>query len=185
MFQLPEGYTEAKKINFQKDKKLSILANVGAFVIAIVMVALALPSHPLLIPTDVPFLKVVGAFVVALVLYIVLHEVTHGVCFRIFSGKWGNFGYTGLYAYAGSEAYYYIWQYLIIGLAPVVLFGVIFFVLNMVLPPAAFWFVYLLQITNISGAAGDFYTTVISLRMPKDTLVQDSGLDMTFYNKTK
>ena len=44
--------------------------------------------------------------------------------------------------------------------------------------------VWLWQLVNISGAAGDFYCTCRILRAPRDTLVQDTGTAMTFYRKT-
>ena len=35
--------------------------------------------------------------------------------------------------------------------------------------------------TNVSGAAGDFYIAWKAARMPAGVLVQDTGLEMTFY----
>ena len=47
-------------------------------------------------------------------------------------------------------------------------------------PPQLFWGVYLIQASNIAGAAGDLYTTVILCRMPKEVLVYDFGASMFF-----
>ena len=41
---------------------------------------------------------------------------------------------------------------------------------------------YFIQITNISGGAGDLYVTFKFSRMPSDILVQDSGVGMTVYS---
>lgn len=38
--------------------------------------------------------------------YLVLHELVHGVLIWFFSGRMAHFGFSGLYAYAGSEAYF-------------------------------------------------------------------------------
>jgi hypothetical protein len=88
-----------------------------------------------------------------------------------------------MYAYAGSEAYFNKKSYIIIALAPVVIWGAVLGVLCAVLPQSWFWVVYLIQIGNISGAAGDFYVTFKFLKLPKDILVNDTGVAMTVYTK--
>ena len=47
-----------------------------------------------------------GVLLVNMVLYLVLHELVHGICMRAFSGIRPHYGFTGLYAYAGSTAYF-------------------------------------------------------------------------------
>ena len=88
------------------------------------------------------------------------------------------------YAYAGSDAYFTRPAYVAIALAPVVVWGIVFAVLAACLPREWFPAVWLWQLVNISGAAGDFYCTCRILRAPRDTLVQDTGTAMTFYRKT-
>ena len=41
-----------------------------------------------------------------------------------------------------------------------------------------------LQIGNLSGAAGDLFVTVKFAGMPKDILVQDSGVSMAVYSRS-
>jgi len=115
--------------------------------------------------------------------YIFFHEFIHGIFIKKYSGEKAKYGFTGLYAYAGSNAYFCKRQYLIIALAPVVLFGGVFLMLNVFLPPQWFWFVYLLQMINISSAAGDLYVTYITCRVPADVLIRDKGLEMIFYSR--
>ena len=94
-----------------------------------------------------------------------------------------KYGFTGLYAFAGSEDYYNKKAYIFIALAPVVLWGVVLAVINPFVPVEWFWIVYLVQIMNLSGAAGDLFVTIKFSRMPRDILVQDSGLGMTVFSK--
>ena len=115
--------------------------------------------------------------------YIVLHELVHGVFMKCFSGIKPKYGFTLMYAYAGSSAYFNKKSYIIIALAPVVIWGAVLGVLCAVLPQSWFWVVYLIQIGNISGAAGDFYVTFKFLKLPKDILVNDTGVAMTVYTK--
>lgn len=115
--------------------------------------------------------------------YVVLHELVHGVCMKYFSGAPVRYGFTGLYAYAGSEAYFTKKRYFIIALAPVAVWGVVLLALCMLVPAPWFWTVYLIQIGNIAGAAGDFYVVWRFAAMPPDILVRDAGVDMTVYSR--
>ena len=101
---------------------------------------------------------------------------------RLFCELKPRFGFTGLYAYAGSDAYYAKTPYIIIALAPVVIWGAVLLLLN-ILFPTYFWAIYFIQITNISGAAGDFYVTLKFTRLPSDILVRDTGVSMTVYGR--
>lgn len=73
--------------------------------------------------------------------------------------------------------------YIFIALAPVVLWGIVLAVINAFVPEAWFWVVYLLQVINLSGAAGDLFVTVKFSRFPKDILVRDYGVGMTVYSE--
>lgn len=188
--ELPAGYREIFSVNLQKDKKAALWLNIAA---GVIMIAMIVPMT-CVVPLDTLFDMSEGmgiyalrfvALIVAVVAYIVAHEAVHGIVMKLLGTKKVKFGFTGLYAFAGSEEYYGKRAYILIALAPVVVFGVIFGVLCAVVPPVWFWVVYTLQIFNISGAAGDFYVTIRFARMPKDILVQDSGVGMTVYSASE
>ena len=86
--------------------------------------------------------------------YLILHELVHGITMKACGTKKVRYGFTGLYCYAGSEDYYGKKSYLIIALAPVVLFFFLLIPINLIVPREWFWVVYFLQIGNLSGAAG-------------------------------
>jgi len=88
-----------------------------------------------------------------------------------------------MYAFAGSNDYYAKKPYIFIALAPVVLWGVVIALVNPFVSAYWFWVVYLLQVINLSGAAGDLFVTVKFSRLPKDILVKDHGVGMTVYSK--
>lgn len=67
-----------------------------------------------------------------------------------------RYGFTGLYAYAGSEAYFTKKRYFIIALAPVAVWGVVLLALCMLVPAPWFWTVYLIQIGNIAARPETF-----------------------------
>lgn len=185
---LPDGYSEAYEIDLQKNKRQALIVNVGALVIMLVMVVVALIFEPIEIDffdTDslLSFLLNLGIAFLGIIIYIVLHELTHGVFMRGFSGERVKYGFTGMYAYAGSDAYFPVLPYIIIALAPVVIWGIVLLLLNIFLPTSVFWGVYFIQVQNISGAAGDLYVTVRFLREKRDILIQDSGVSMKVYSK--
>ena len=185
---LPEGYQEIYSVDLKKDKKAAVIVNAAAIVIAVL---LCVPMHFYIpITTLYDMQSGLGAYImrfVALFLlmiaYMVLHELVHGVAMKICGTKKVKYGINGLYAFAGSADYYGKKAYIFIALAPVVLWGIVLAVINAFVPEAWFWVVYLLQVINLSGAAGDLFVTVKFSRFPKDILVKDYGVGMTVYSE--
>ena len=188
--QLPDGYREIYAIDLQKNKKLALLVNGLAIAIAVL---LAVPAHfAVSIDTLFDMSRGYGAYflrfgvlMVSIVAYMVLHELVHGVAMKLCGTKRVKYGFTGMYAFAGSEDYYGKASYIFIALAPVVLWGVVLLVLQFFVPTSWFWVVYLVQISNLSGAAGDYFVTLRFSRLPKDILVQDYGVGMKVYSRTE
>ena len=185
---LPDGYAEIFSVDLQRDKKISLLVNMLALLIAVVIIV---PVHMYVIPIHSLFDMSAGmtayivrfiVLIIGMILYMILHELVHGITMKLFGTKKVKYGFTGLYAYAGSKDYYDKTSYIIIALAPVLVWGIILAVINLFVPYEWFWVVYMIQMINISGAAGDMYVTVKFSRMPKDILVQDYGVGMTVYS---
>ena len=185
---LPDDYREIYSIDLQKDKKMSVIVNGLAIVIAAL---LAIPMN-FVVPFYTMFnlengtkdmLIKYGVLIALMITYIILHEIVHGIAMRICGTKKVKYGFTGLYAFAGSKDFYDIKSYIFIALAPVVLWGVILGVVNLFVPIGWFWVVYLIQIVNLSGAAGDLFVTIKFSRLPKDILVQDYGVGMKVFSK--
>ncbi len=185
---LPEGYQEAFSIDLQKDKKLALLINVLALVIAALLVVPALYIVPIdtLFDTSVSMGLYIAKFAVLLVgmiAYIILHELVHGITMKRFGAKRVKYGYTGLYAYAGSDEFFDKKSYLTVALAPVVFWGIVLLMIQLFVPTDWFWVVWIIQVSNLSGAAGDAYVTWRFSRLPADILVSDRGVGMTVYEK--
>ncbi len=186
--ELPQGYAEILSVDLQRNKRLAVLVNVAAILIG---VALGVAGHffvsigALFDMSDgiIPYLIRFAVLAAASLLYIILHELVHGITMRLFGCPKVKYGFTGVYAFAGSDCYYGKWPYLAIALAPVILWGVILGIACACLSPAWFWVAYIVQIQNLSGAAGDLYVTAKFLRLPRDILVRDAGVSMTVYEK--
>lgn len=185
--ELPEGYREILRIDLQKDKKLMLLVNGLAAVIMLAMLVVAFCVVPF--STMIDFINVSNTYIRLLVmlalllLYVVLHEVVHGIVMRRFCSAKVKFGFTGTYAFAGSQGYYCRKHYTIIALAPIVVWGIVLLIANFFVSEPWFYVVYFVQAANISGAAGDLYVSWKMSKLPKDILVQDSGVSMTVYSK--
>jgi len=185
---LPKDYTKSFVIDLQKDRKKALLVNGIALLIGAAVAGMGLVAVPIQTLFDMRdgiwvYLLRFLVLLVGLIAYIVLHEVVHGIFMRHFSGVKPHYGFTGMYAYAGSDAYFDKQSYIIIALAPIVIWGIVLGVLCAVVSPVWFWPVYFIQIANLSGAAGDLYVTVLFSRLPDDILIQDSGVSMTVYQK--
>lgn len=183
---LPEDYGEIYSLNLQKDKRAAIIVNLLALAIAAVMAV----SMNFFVPVTsffdmsggiVRYFLRLAALIVLMVLYMVLHEMVHGIAMKLCGTKRVKYGFTGLYAFAGSEDYYDKKSYIFIALAPIVLWGTVLAAVNFFVPTEWFWIVYMIQLINISGAAGDLFAAVKFSRMPKNILIQDSGVSMRVF----
>lgn len=184
---LPENYKKIFSINLQTDKKKAFLINGLALIISAVMAVPMLFYKSITSLFDmsqglIAYTTRFAVLLVSLIAYIILHELVHGITMKLCGTKKVKYGFTGLYAFAGSEDYYDKKSYIAIALAPVIVWGIIIAIINIFVQDSYFWVVYLLQIMNISGAAGDFYVTARFSKMPKDILVKDSGVGMTVYS---
>lgn len=183
---LPEDYGEIYSLNLQKDKREAIIVNLLALAIAAVMAVSMNFFVPVTSVFDMSggivryFLRL-AALIVLMVLYMVLHELVHGIAMKLCGTKRVKYGFTGLYAFAGSEDYYDKKSYIFIALAPIVLWGTVLAAVNFFVPTEWFWIVYMIQLINISGAAGDLFAAVKFSRMPKNILIQDSGVSMRVF----
>ncbi len=185
---LPDNYSEIFKLDLQNDKKTALLVNAFSFFIFAVMLAFGHLHLPLSYLFDMSrglseYILRFAVMLAGVVVYIILHELVHGVFMRIYSKTRPKYGFTGLYAYAGSSAYYNKKCYIIIALSPVVIWGIIIDLINAFLPDLWFWPIYFIQTANISGAAGDLYVAFQFIKMPRDILVKDIGTSMTVYYK--
>lgn len=185
---LPEGYREIYSIDLQKNKKTAVIVNLLSILIAILLIV---PAH-LIVPISSLFamesgmqnyLLRFGCLFVFAIAYMILHELVHGIAMKIRGTKKVKYGFTGLYAFAGSDDFYDKKSYIFIALAPVVLWGIILAVITLFVPYEWFWVVYMIQIINLSGASGDLLVTVTFLRLPGDILIKDYGVGMNVYSK--
>ena len=178
---LPRGYRYAMTMDFMRNRKQmkAVVILSLALVIAPILAGLLLvPLGPSLALMNSRWYMWPGLFA-ALILYIPLHELTHGVAMFILSdGVKPKYGLKLPYAYAGSSVWFDRPSHIVTALAPVALWGVGLQIAIHLAPPAWFWPLWGVQISNLSGSAGDLYTAWILARMKGDLLIQDTGVRM-------
>lgn len=120
-------------------------------------------------------LSTVGLVLAGILLTLGLHELTHGLCMRMFGArpKYGMLWQGMLYATSPGYAYRRN-NYVVTALAPFVFLSILF-VLGMWLLQGTLWVALLgiCGIFNAAGAIGDMWITTIVLRYPATALVMD------------
>lgn len=183
------GYELYEVIDFSKDPKLQKRIAWSGLAVICAMTAAALPVHTLRSAVSMPPLQIVAAVIAALVglvVYLLLHEGVHGMCIKVFTGVPAQYGFelrAGM-VYASSRFFFRRTAYMIIALAPIVVWGIVLTLLLRDIPEQYWWYLYAIQIFNVSGAAGDLFVTYRILTMPKDVLVLDTGMEMKFFAPT-
>ena len=186
---LPENFREIADFDLQKNKKQMLWVNGISLVILLALMVpmmFVVPLNTMLsdlsdMNMGLHLLIKFAAIFGFMIIYMILHELVHGICMRAIAGVKPKYGFTGMYAFAACDAYFGKGAYILIALAPVVLWGIVLAVITPLVPVTWFWIVYFIQLMNLSGAAGDLYVTFCLLRMPKDVLIRDWGVAMKVY----
>lgn len=185
------GYDLYEVIDLAEDRKMMLRINISGMAVMAAMLICGFVWHPQMNACfEQGFPGILLAFAVMIagyVAYIVLHEWVHGVFIRLLSGEKAQFGLqlSKGYAFAKSDYFFGKAAYVVIALAPVVIWGLVLNVLLGTVPPQWYLPVYFIQAMNIGGAVGDYYVTWRILRMPKGVLVIDSGTSMKFFAPVK
>lgn len=187
--ELPEGYSEALHIN-AKDKKLGLIFN--AIALAVMVAVLAIAFIPVMIrgnmtvESDELFAAYI-VFIVSMLLYIVLHELVHGIAYKHMTGEKLTFGMSWSCAFCGVEnIYVYRRTALIACGAPLVVFSVILIPLTVSLyfMNTIFYFIsaFILGL-HLGGCCGDIYLIGLLLFKFKNekVLMRDTGPEQFLY----
>ena len=179
----PKGYRQIEVMDFVRNRKQLLTVNISAIAVSVVMVVAALllrpfsPTWEFLKANWWAWLAAAGMYLI----YIPLHELTHGILMHILSGVKPKYGFQLCYAYAGSHVYFDRFSHNLIALAPLALWGIVLFILERTLPVHWFWLLYFVQISNVSGSMGDVYCVLHLARLPREILIQDTGTRMRIF----
>ncbi|MDE6584005.1 MAG: DUF3267 domain-containing protein [Anaeroplasmataceae bacterium] len=191
--ELPENYKLVKAID-AKEARIGILINMIALVVLLVCMVTAyfiigVPLKEMLTVEEGanPFINLFKVLIwgILLILYIILHELVHGVVYKITTKQKLTFGFTLSVAYCGvPKIYVYRKTALLAVLAPFVVFLPIFLAVCFILKnPLEQMLAVALLGMHIGGCSGDLWVTGILLFQLRDkrTLMNDTGPKQTFY----
>jgi hypothetical protein len=121
--------------------------------------------------------------VVALVLVPLTHELVHGLFCWWFAGQRPTVGIKGLgvYVAAAAEVHLPRNQYLVVGIAPLLLLTLAGLLLVTIVPVVVVPILVLFVAFNAAGAAGDLLMVARLLSYSPDTLMQDDGSGVIVY----
>jgi len=186
---LPDKYVQTDYVNLHTDRRLYLILNIASFLIGAAVIAVgwlwkgfdALISLVLRGTND--YLLWVLLLAVSALAFLALHELTHGLFMRLFSGVRPYHGRKGLLLFTACNAYFSRRDYLIVMLAPALIFALVFALLTVFLKNEWFWLVMALQLFNLGGSVGDFYIAGWTLRQPKSALFLSVGVSVTVYTE--
>ena len=185
--ELPENYKLDKTIDMKK-MSTNIFLNVLNILFVIISILILIPLKFKEIKFDnlielsiVMFIALIG-----FIIYIVLHELTHGLFYKIFTKQKLTFGVSLTYAYCGVPNIYVRKKEAIIAcLSPLIIFSIIFLTLIFILPPNYINLsIIILFSFHFGGCSGDIYLSLILLtKYKKDTYIKDTGPTQYIYKK--
>lgn len=195
--ELPENYEKVFEVN-AKDKKTGIIFNLIAFAVMIIAAVIALLTKNVLDEAEVittkdliEFSIKMLCFAASMFVYVILHELLHGIAYKAMTKEKLKFGISWSCAFCGVPEVYVNRKTALIALAcPLVVFTIVFGALI-----AIFWFtdalLYFLTVIligmHLGGCSGDIYMLILLLFKYKENtlLLNDDGPKQTIYDLKK
>lgn len=195
--ELPEGYKLVKEVDAVKDKKFVVLLNVVAGVIMILAAILLWVLRfklfggsgevSVFLPLDVEPVWQLELFLLILVIctvvYLVLHELTHGIVYKLLTHEKLKFGLTLSCAYCGVPHVFVTRKTALLSLiTPLSLFSLVFLLMVFLTDGWLATMAILLFSIHFGGCSGDMYDTWLLLTSLRgDILMNDTGPKQSFY----
>ena len=189
---LPEHYTPVWTLDLARNWKTAVVLNLAAIPLFAGFFWVFQTTAKIFRPefATLKLMKTVAAWDILqpfwllflVVLFVVLHEMVHGLFFWIYTKEKPVFGLKLLYAFAGAPRFYIPRnQYMVIGLAPLVVLSSAGFLLQPFVPIEFLLALNIALVANASGAVGDVYVVLKLAGFPTSTLVNDTGDKFTAY----
>ena len=185
---VPEGYREVYHID-AANRKTGLLMTLVALLIAAVLIFFFFISLDNISIDLGNLMKYNLVFLVCMIAYVILHELTHGAVYKALTKEKLRFGITWSAAFCGvPDIYTYRDTALKSLVAPLALFSIILIPLLIWLYRVdAGWYlmVGIIFSLHFSGCIGDMYMTALFLTKFKDpaTLMRDTGPEQWIYGK--
>ncbi|MBQ7277121.1 MAG: DUF3267 domain-containing protein [Bacilli bacterium] len=184
---LPNGYVVYKIIDAEK-KKTAIYFSIGGIIITIISLILLIIIKKIEFTFAINIKNALGILLFGFILIanIFVHELTHGLFYKLFTKQKLKFGFTKFNAYCGAPNIYMKRNpMIIISLAPFIIYSIISILLIIILPPNLTCFFVIIYFSNhIGGCIGDIYVAIqLIFNVNKNALVNDTGQKQTIYKR--
>lgn len=181
-----KSYEEFKSLDWEKIKipksiNISILILIvisifiGQYYVSLIELLNSIKQMPLLILL-IPLLIFV---------YIMLHELIHGIMMKFFSGVSPQYGISGPFIFAKSEAIFDKYAYILITLAPMLVLGIISVVLSFIISGIGVWLTIFVWIINLYASRGDLQAIILLKDIPHTYRIKDDGDSLQIYKPIK
>ena len=189
---LPVGYEEDYKLD-STSKKMKVAANVYSLIVLFVVLFITILIRALTVGIEI-VIPELGAysiklliFIFAMLAYICLHEIVHGIAYKLMTKEKLTFGLKLPVAYCGVKDIYTTKKTALIALlSPFVVFNFVFIIpLFFIKDGLDYSICAFLLSMHVSGCIFDLYDTYLLLfkYKNKDVLLYDDGPTQTFYIK--
>lgn len=171
---LPDTYRHHSTVDLKKNRGLS-----GAVQVFFLLAAASAVGGALLL--DLPLqtnwnpMVSVPVMLVACVVYMAIHEATHGVALQLLTRVAPSYTVRFPFLSTGNHAYLTRRTATIVALAPLVLWGIVLIAAVVTVPDDFRLSVYVLLALNVAGSAGDLVEVWVVARQRPDALLQDDG----------
>lgn len=186
-YELPTGYKEDYVID-AKDKKIGLIFNLVCILVTIgvILIMYLLKGLELYIYVSKFNIFAYLVFLVTIFVYLIFHELTHGLFYKIYTKEKLTFGLTLFVAFCGVPKIYVKKKAMMVTiLAPFVVYTIVFGLICYLLRFNDLYYLLascMLGI-HVGGCVGDLYGFGVMLFKyhKKDILVNDTGPKQTFY----
>ena len=177
---LPTNYELIESFDL-KQNKLNLIIQSIFIIIAGIFVGIVLIFN-LQFNSEYHGLITSGITVFIVLVYMALHELTHGVFISLLSKTESTYKIRFPFLTTGTNAYLNKKSFIIICLAPSVIWGIILGIVIIFIPDNLLLSIYILLGLNFAGSAGDYLQVYLIARTAKDALIQDFGNKTNIYN---
>lgn len=190
--QLPEGYNFDYKLD-ATSKKMKRRGNISALIVMLIVFVITLLIRifsyglHIVIDNSLKYLITMIIFIIFMLGYVCMHEIVHGIAYKILTKEKLTFGIKLPVAYCGVKDIYVTKKTALIALlAPFVVFNIVFIVPLFFIKDALYFLLcaYLLAM-HVSGCIFDLYDSYLLIfkYKKKEVLLYDDGPTQTFYVK--
>jgi hypothetical protein len=172
--ELPRTYGEHRTVDFKKDMNFAVAVQGLFALMALVAVAAALLLD-LPLETSWSAILTISVTTFACLIYMAVHEATHGVVLQILTKLKPSYGMRFPFLTTGNHAYLTRRSAVVVALAPAVIWGILLAAALLTLPQDYLRTAYILLALNFAGSTGDFVEVYVVSRQQPDALVQDDG----------